>query len=392
MTSAAVGAVARRDEPPLVMHLLYRFDIGGLENGVVNLVNHMPADAYRHVVVALTEVTDFRLRIRRDDVQTIALRKPPGQGFWQYPRLFRLFRDLRPSVLHTRNMAALEAVVPAFAAGVPVRVHGEHGRDGADLVSTRYGWVRRAYRPFVSHYIALSADLERYLAETVNVPRSRLSQFYNGVDADKFTPVVGVRPAILGCPFDPSSHWLLGTVGRMQPVKDQPLLARAFVRALELAPELRSRLRLAMVGDGALKPQVMQILHAAGAADLAWLPGERNDVADILRSLHAFVLPSQSEGISNVVLEAMASGLPVLATEVGGNPELLDAGRTGELVPSRDPEAMANAIVALAADPTRAERLGRAARAEVEQRFSLRGMVQRYQGLYDRLLGRSTLH
>lgn len=392
MSNAAFVATMRREERPLVMHVVYRFDIGGLENGVVNLVNHMPADAYRHVVVSLTEVTDFRRRIRRDDVRTIALHKPPGQGFWQYPQLFRLFRELRPSVLHTRNMAALEAVAPAWLAGVPVRVHGEHGRDGIDLVSSRYGWVRRAYRPFVSHYIALSADLEQYLAKTVKVPRSRLSQFYNGVDADKFTPAPGSRPAILGCPFDPSVHWLVGTVGRMQPVKDQPLLARAFVRALEHSPQLHACLRLVMVGDGALKPQVMQILQAAGVAELAWLPGERNDIADILRGLDAFVLPSQSEGISNVVLEAMASGLPVVATAVGGNPELIEAGRTGELVPARDAEAMARAIVALAVDPERAGRLGREARAEVERRFSLLGMVSRYQGLYDRLLGRSTLH
>ncbi len=392
MTSATIGAAARREEPPLVMHLVYRFDIGGLENGVVNLVNHMPANAYRHVVVALTEVTDFSRRIRRDDVRTVALHKPPGQGFRQYPQLLRLFRELSPSVLHTRNMAALEAVVPAWAAGVPVRVHGEHGREGRDLVSSRYGWVRRAYRPFVSHYVALSSELERYLAETVRVPRAQLSQFYNGVDADKFTPPVGSRPAILGCPFDPAAHWLVGTVGRMQPVKDQPLLARAFVRALELAPELRARLRLVMVGDGVIMPDVVQILDAAGVRDLAWLPGERSDVADVLRGLHGFVLPSQSEGISNVVREAMATALPVVATASGGNPELIEAGRTGELVPAGDLEPMARAIVELAADPARAEWLGHAARAEVEQRFSLRAMVARYQGLYDRLLGRSTLN
>jgi glycosyltransferase involved in cell wall biosynthesis len=178
----------------------------------------------------------------------------------------------------------------------------------------------------------------------------------------------------------------------MQPVKDQPLLARAFVRALELAPELRARLRLVMVGDGVIMPDVVQILDAAGVRDLAWLPGERSDVADVLRGLHGFVLPSQSEGISNVVLEAMATALPVVATAIGGNPELIEAGRTGELVPAGDLEPMARAIVELAADPARAEWLGHAARAEVEQRFSLRAMVARYQGLYDRLLGRSTLN
>jgi hypothetical protein len=112
---------------------MYRFDTGGLENGIVNLINHMPADRYRHAVIALSEVTDFRKRIQRDDVQFISLHKPPGHGIWLYPKLFRLFRRLRPAIVHSRNLAALEVQLPAWLAGVPVRIHGEHGRDIGDL-------------------------------------------------------------------------------------------------------------------------------------------------------------------------------------------------------------------------------------------------------------------
>jgi sugar transferase (PEP-CTERM/EpsH1 system associated) len=377
--------------PPLVLHIVYRFDVGGLENGVVNLINHMPQAAYRHAVLALTEVTDFKLRIRRQDLQTLALHKPPGHGVWQYGKLWRLMRRLRPAVVHTRNLAALEAVVPAWAAGVPVRVHGEHGREGRDLAgaASTYDRVRRLYRPFVSHYVALSADLATYLRDGVGVPNARLSHVYNGVDTEIFTPAAGGRPAILGCPFQPNRHWLVGTVGRMQPVKDQVTLARAFVRALQLAPELRARMRLVIVGDGPLRTEVMEVLRTAGVDDCSWMPGERNDVADIMRGLHCFALSSRSEGISNVVLEAMATALPVLATRVGGNPELVSHGRTGELVPPSDPDTMALALVRLASDPQRSERLGLAARADVHTRFSLAGMVDAYQGLYDRLLHRA---
>lgn len=386
----AQAAASPRGEAPLVLHVVYRFDVGGLENGVVNLINHMPTDAYRHAVLSLTEVTDFKRRIRDPGVPTLALHKPPGHGLWQYPRLYRLFRQLRPAVVHTRNLAALEAVVPAWAAGVRARVHGEHGREGRDLGqdSSRYDRIRRLYRPFVSHYVALSKDLGDYLSDVVRVPGERLSQIYNGVDTDKFTPASAPRPSILGCPFG-AGHWLVGTVGRMQAVKDQPNLARAFVRALALAPALRSTMRLVMVGDGPLRTQVMDILRTAGVDDLAWLPGERNDVADILRGLHCFALPSRSEGISNVVLEAMASGLPVVATAVGGNPELVREGVTGTLVPPDDPDALARALAALAAEPARAQALGLAGRAEVEARFSLRSMMTAYQGVYDRLLQRS---
>lgn len=378
------------DPRPLIVHVVYRFDIGGLENGVVNLINHLPRDAYRHIVVALTEVTDFRHRITRDDVECIALGKPPGQTLKLYPRLYRLFRELRPDIVHTRNLAALETTVPAWAAGVRVRIHGEHGREGSDLAGTsrKYRLIRRAYRPFVTRYIALSRELAQYLRDSVGVGAHRLERIYNGVDAERFHPAAARQP-IPGCPFTGQAHWLIGTVGRMQAVKDQPLLARAFVRALEIAPELRPCLRLVLVGDGPLRGEVERILADARVADCAWLAGERNDVPAVLRGLDCFVLPSQSEGISNVILEAMASGLPVIATAVGGNGELVDDGRTGLLTPAHDAEALAQRIVELARNTARAKEMGRAGRRVVEERFSLDAMVRSYLDVYDAALGRN---
>jgi sugar transferase (PEP-CTERM/EpsH1 system associated) len=377
------------DARPLVLHVFYRFDVGGLENGIVNLINHMPADAYRHAILALTEVTDYRQRIRRDDVQFISLRKPPGHLFKLFPRLVRIFRELRPAIVHSRNLAALEVTVPAWLARVPVRIHGEHGRDVGDLdgANKTYQWVRRVYNPFVSRWIALSRDLESYLTGRVGIPARKVTQIYNGVDAERFRPAVAPEPTLAGCPFSRPEHWVIGTVGRMQTVKDQTLLARAFIRALEIAPELRPRLRLAMVGDGPLRAEAQALLAAAGVAELAWLPGERHDIPELLRSLDCFVLPSLAEGISNTILEAMSSGLPVIATRVGGNPELVSEGRTGALVPASDPEAMAQAIIAYAQAHEQARSAGQEGRAEVERRFSLDAMVGAYGSIYDRCLG-----
>jgi hypothetical protein len=245
--------------------------------------------------------------------------------------------------------------------------------------------VRRLYRPFVTHYVALSHDLERYLVERVRVPQATVEEICNGVDTERFRPGAGREP-IAGCPFRDPAHWLVGTVGRMQPVKDQANLVCAFVRAVELDPALRDRLRLVLVGDGPLLADARTVLQAAGMSALAWLPGERSDVPAILRGLDTFVLPSLAEGISNTILEAMASGLPVIATAVGGNPELVVAGRTGELVPASDPEAMARAIIAYARNPDAARTAGRAGRERVEAHYSLAGMVARYDELYTRLL------
>jgi sugar transferase (PEP-CTERM/EpsH1 system associated) len=373
------------DKRPLVLHVMYRFDTGGLENGIVNLINHMPAQAYRHAVLALTEVTDFRHRIQRTDVEFFALHKPPGHGVWQYPKLFKLLRQLRPHIVHSRNLAALEVQVPAWAAGVPVRIHGEHGRDVGDLDGNNvtYQRMRRIYKPFVHRYIALSRDLDDYLVHKVHVPPSKITQAYNGVDTDRFCPAPDGKQAIAGCPFDPAQHWLLGTVGRMQTVKDQTLLAQAFVQALQMDPTLKQRLRLIMVGDGPLRAQAQGILEAAGVAGLAWLPGERNDVADIMRGLHAFVLPSLAEGISNTILEAMASALPVIATAVGGNADLVEQPETGCIVPAANVDAMARELAKLANDPENSENMGRAGRQRVLNAFSMQAMVATYQGVYD---------
>lgn len=380
-----------RNQRPLVAHILHRFDTGGLENGVVNLINHLPPSTFRHVVVALTEITDFRLRLRSPDVECIALHKPPGHGARIYSQVWRLLRRLQPAIVHSRNLAALEMQPAAWAARVPVRIHGEHGRDIEDLdgSSRRHQRIRRLYAPFVHRHVALSQDLASYLTDRVGIAPDRVRQIYNGVDAQRFHPPVDGPDPIPGCPFSPTIHWLVGSVGRMQTVKHQTLLARAFVMALQQQPALRASLRLVLVGDGPLRAKAQSVLAESGMADLAWLPGERGDVPAIMRGLHAFALPSLAEGVSNTILEAMATGLPVLATDVGGNAELVQQGQTGLLVPSDDAPAMAQALCRLAQQPRQAAAMGAAGRAAVDARFSLQAMVAAYDALYSEHLQRA---
>ena len=383
--------MASVDPRPLVVHLLHRFDVGGLENGVVNLINRMPADRFRHAVVAMTEIGEFRLRVQRDDVLFRALHKPPGQGLRLAPRLVRLLRELGPAVVHTRNLGALEMMLPAAWAGVPVRVHGEHGWDSSDPDgrSRKYRLVRRIYRPLVHRYVALSRHLQHYLVDAVGVPAGAIEQIYNGVDTQKFHPAAGGRAPIAGAPFDDPTLWLVGTVGRLQPIKDQVLLARAFVHATKVCAAARLRMRLVVAGDGPLREQVQQVLDEGGVAAQAWLAGERQDVPQLLRGLDAFVLPSRAEGISNTILEAMASGLPIVATDVGGNGELLDDRVTGRLVASGDVEGLAHAMLEDFGDRQAAQGRGAAAREAVQRRFSLDSMVAAYGSLYERLLAQA---
>jgi sugar transferase (PEP-CTERM/EpsH1 system associated) len=383
-------AASGTPEAPLIAHLIYRLDVGGLENGLVNLINGIPAEHFRHAIICLTGYTEFRRRIRRSDVPLFALEKPPGNSPVTQFKLWRLLKQLRPDILHTRNLAALEGTLAAALAGVPVRIHGEHGRDVGDFDGSnrKFERLRRLFKPFVHQYIALSKDLERYLCERIGVPPAKVTQLYNGVDTERFHPTRDGREPLPAQDFASSDAFVIGTVGRMQPVKDQLTLARAFVLLLQMAPRTGRSPRLVMVGDGPLREHVAAILNQAGAGKFAWLAGERDDVPRLMRGLDLFVLPSLAEGISNTVLEAMASGLPVVATAVGGNPELVADGRTGTLVPPADPQAMAQAMLGYCTDADECRRQGREARISAERDFSMTAMVDGYLAVYDRMLHR----
>lgn len=387
-TEAEVPARHLALQPPLVAHVIFSLGVGGLENGVVNLINHIPENRFRHVIICLADYSDFRLRIRRSDVRLYALNKPAGKSFGVHLQLWRLLRRLRPDIVHTRNLAALESLLPASLAGVPARIHSEHGWDIGNLDggNRRHRLLRRLFRPLADSYIALSRHLEDYLREQITVEPDRITQIYNGVDCSLFHPPRDERPPLPCVGFDRPDRFVIGTVGRMQAVKDQLTLTRAFIRLVQTVPGARKVLRLVMIGDGPLRQQAMTLLRQANALELAWLPGDREDVATLMRGFDVFVLPSLAEGISNTILEAMATGLPVVATRVGGNPELVENGRTGILVPPDDPARMADAIRTYFEHGALLEKHGRAARQTVEQRFSMESMVDSYMAVYERTL------
>ena len=384
-----------------ILHVVYRFDIGGLENVIVQLINRLPPDRFEHAVMALTEVTDFRRRVTRADVEFIGLHKPPGHAFSLYPRIYRWLRAWRPDVVHTCNLAALEVAPLAWLAGVPLRVHAEHGWDVTDPMgaSRKNQMIRRVYKRFVSHYVAVSPDLQRYLTGPVGIAPDKVALIPNGVDTDAFGPAVfsvvsaavssvvgstsGTGETIEGCPFDLDQCWLIGTVGRLQTVKNQIALARAFVLLLARHPAARRDLRLLIVGEGPARAQIEAILAAGSVTDLAWLPGARDDVASILRRLHCFVLPSLAEGTSCTLQEAMAAALPVVATAVGGTPDLVEAGVTGKLVKPDDDAALADALWDYYSGRAIAVEHGRRGRERIVAGYALAGMAASYATLFN---------
>ena len=366
---------------PLVVHVIYRLAVGGLENGLVNLINHMPVRDMRHVIVCITDYTDFAQRIKRNDVDVIAMHKKPGKDLGFYWRMWRLLRRLRPDIVHTRNLGAIDIALPAFFAGVKFRLQGEHGRDTSDLDGSnrKYLLLRRLVNPFISHYIALSKDLAQWLENTSGVSPNKVTQIYNGVDCSRFSTQLELSP-ILRSAVDRGAY-ILGSVGRLQGEKNQALLVKAFAECLRRDTSLADRLLLVIVGDGPDRSMLLDLIQKLEIESQV-LTGARDDVPNILTGFNLFVLPSLIEGVSNTILESMCMALPVIATDVGGNRELIVDNETGTLVASNDVSAMADAIDRYCRDPALGKARGEKGKQRVLTQFTMAAMVENYLKVY----------
>jgi len=380
--------VNKTKKPPLIAHVIYRLGTGGLENGLINLINHMPVDKYRHMIICLKGSTSFRERLQRQDVDIIDLHKQEGQDWRSFIRFYSILKQYKVDIVHTRNLGTIEYQVPALLAGVKYRVQGEHGWDVFDPEGNnkKYQWLRRLLSPLIQVFIPLSKHLQDYLLNKVKIPGRKIQRICNGVDTQKFYPEKQ-HQLIQNCPLDFSNKNIyIGTVGRMHGVKDQITLVKAFNLLIQQNPELKGQIYLILVGEGPLKQVAAQLLEESQLLDYVWLAGERNDIADIMRNLDIFVLPSQAEGISNTILEAMATGLPIVATDVGGTPELVNHNETGFLVPASSPKKMAEALLQLIGDSEKRQQQGENSYQRVLNNFSIQAMVDKYVKVYDLLI------
>ena len=368
---------------PLVVHVVHELAFGGLENGLVNLLNGPLGGQYRHAIVCLTRSTAFSQRLQRPDIAIYELHKPPGKGLGVYPRLWQLLRRLRPAIVHTNNLAALETQWIAALAGVKVRLHSEHGWSAADPrgANPRHRLLRRWTDRWITRYIPVSRDIARWLVEDIGLPRHKVELVGNGVDTERFTPT-GPLPADV--PWQPGDV-VVGCVARMDPVKGPRVLVEAFAALLARQPVGAPKLWLAWIGEGPERTTLETAAAEHGLLAHVWLPGARDDIPTLLRGFDVFALASLNEGISYTLLEAMSSGLPVVACAVGGNPEVVVDGTTGRLVPSGDVNRFADALADYVQNAPLRHQHGEAGREVVKNRFSMASMQVAYAAIYARL-------
>ncbi len=367
------------DPRPLIVQVVNSLGTGGVENGVVNLVNRLPAERYRFAIVTLRPVWSLRARIRRPGVPCLSVGKREGNDPLLPLRLSLLFRRLGPALVHTRNWSTIEGVFAARLAGVPGVVHGEHGvnADEVPVMKRRRVAGRRILYRLADRIVAVSDSLLQGILRRVGPARGKVTVIENGVDTERFRVRRSRRPFRIRLGLPARGRWI-GSVGRLDPVKGYPVLVRAFARLRPLRPDLR----LVIVGEGPAREPLLDLARDLGGGDRVILPGPREAPEEVYPAFDVFALPSRSEGLSNTLLEAGASGLPLVATRVGGNLRVVEEGVTGRLVPAGDAEALAAALGEILDHPPLRRRMGRAARLRTEEHFGLPRMIRAYDSLY----------
>lgn len=339
------------------MQVVLGLRVGGLERVVVDLVNHA-SDQFRFVVCCLEEPGPWASEIPPDRGKVVALDKKPGVDWRLIWKIASLARAERVDVIHTHNSTAhfYGAVAARFT---KARVlHTEHGKNVGE--EARYHRLNCIAARFTDFTVAVSEKNAEIAVAHEGAVASKLKVIPNGIRVDRFA---APRHA-------PGRH--IGTVGRLVPEKNYPLLLRATAAIRDA--------ELVFVGDGPLREE----LQRQAGARVSFL-GQRADVSELLAGFDVFVLPSNTEGMSIALLEAMAAGCPIVVTAVGGNVELIKHMQTGLVVPPNDEAALRTAIERLLADPVLATRLGTAARAVAEKDHSVKAMTERYEELWRQL-------
>jgi len=367
--------------PLRVLHVLNRLATGGTENVVLQLVGGLSAGTFEHRLAALRGI-DPTLDKLKVPGGALLLDGKADSGFeFMVLRLARVMRAYRPHIVHSRNWGAIEAIPAARLAGVPVAIHSEHGYE-LDMLGglpKRRRIFRRAAYSMADAVFTVTRELRNYHAQQAWFSPKRIRVIYNGVDTQRFSPRPELRASLRKQFGLPENRFVVGTVGRMVAIKDHPTL----LRAVEIVANKGFDVHALLVGSGPELERNQQIVKASPtlAGRVTFIPS-CDQVPDLLNAMDAFALTSISEGMSNTLLEAMATGLPVVATAVGGNPEVVVEDVSGWLFRPGDAETLSSRLTLLASQQDLRQRCGDAARERVIERFSLAHMLDEYAQLY----------
>jgi glycosyltransferase involved in cell wall biosynthesis len=363
-----------------VLHVVDSLAPGGMENGVVNISQRLQGNGFDFHVACLRHKGDFSKRMAKPE-QVVVMGKTSGFSLQTVLNLSRHIRAIQPDLVHSHNLGALiYAALATFGGIKPPVVHGEHGQLGASDTASKRLWQRRILFAFCRRVHVVSAGLRDHLHQWGLRSWHPIVATTNGVDTTRFAPEgEGERDRTrkeLG--FDGTDQ-VVGIVGRLVAVKRHHMLLEAFT---ELADEF-PRLHLLVVGDGGdgREGVITAMREHPLAARVHWV-GHQDNLPRFYQAMDLLTAPSELEGLSNAVLEAMATGLPVLGHVACGNAELIQHGQNGLLSPLNSPRELAAAMRAALNDHSTLRKLGQAARESVLRDYSMEAMVSGYRRLY----------
>lgn len=360
-----------------MLHVLHAFSAGGLENGIVNIINRSPEHLV-HELCLLSRGGEFIDRLTRP-VVVHEMNRKSGNSLRLVFQLRELFRKRKSDIIHTRNWSAFDGVAAACLMPQSSLIHSEHGRDMSDPEGRVYrrNLARRMLAFRARKFVAVSQDLYRWLKDRVRIPTSKLAFIPNGVDSERFSPGRDFElRKELGIDTD---EFVVGAIGRLDPVKNH----HGLIRAIRVLQENGHRIRLVIAGDGPLRHEIECLAQASLVRPKALLLGYRPDVERLYRIFDVFVLNSFAEGMSNTLLEAMASGLPIVCTAVGGNVEVFPNPQTGTLIEAGEDRALAKALHKYLTSTHERKRNAASARHCAVENFSIRKMIEQYTRLYE---------
>jgi sugar transferase (PEP-CTERM/EpsH1 system associated) len=371
---------ARSESSIHILHVLDRLDVGGTEKGIAKLIAGLDPDLFQHSICTLRGTApvarSWMPEVRITDVGS------GTDGFrFNVLRLASVIKAIRPTIVHSRNWGGIEAPLAACLAGVPVILHSEHGYqlDMKNGLPTRQRILRHvAYR--CSHAVfTVSRELRDFHAAQAWWNVNSMGIVPNGVDGDRFAPSREVSARIRRELGISSDALVVGFVGRLVALKDVKTLLLALEGLVSKVREVHA----IVVGSG---PELIGLRdYVDGSATLrgrVCFTGPREDVPDLLKAMDLFVLPSLMEGMSNTILEAMATGLPVIATNVGGNPEILTDSVSGYLFQPGNVDELRSKLATLLLNRELRKGFGQAARSRALTTFSLEAMLRQYRQLY----------
>lgn len=361
----------------VIVHLLYRFEFGGIQSLIAQCIRRAAGSTERHVIICLADYDKDAIGIV-GDTELIVLDKHICGNWAAHRKLFSELKRLKPAVLQTYNIGTIEFALTGALAGVPRRLHAEHGRGMSERLGThaKYNLLRRLVSPLIETFVTVTDDMQCWLHDTVGIRRNKILLIPNGIDVDKFYPASEVR----------AGSFVIGTVGRLDPIKAQSDLITAYASLRTKFKDSPVSFRLVIAGDGPLRQRLKEQAQEMGIEDAVDFCGARTDIADVLRSLDVFVLPSLSEAAPITMLEAMACGLAVIGTDVGGVRDLIGDNSRGMIVAPSDPAAITAALSAYLQDQELRRAHGEGARQFMLDNYNIEHTVVRYQQLYSSAL------